>query len=670
MPMPPTKILSQQIREVLDGRRVIAALFTTFTLEPAFFEEDIVSLLAGDALIQHPRARLYQLEQELRGSIGPVAVYYDRQGLRPDSGKKLDIRYVPVHVPTGSFHPKVILLLTGPREEGSDQRQSLICGALSANLTKSGWWSNLECAHFEQAFQGDLCSFGSDLRSFLKEVRTFSEGKDADHEPLDSIRSWLKESVEIPKQQSSDGLLRPRLIAGRSAVVPQLQELAGPELRDSTLEVISPFLDETRTSAFEEILDDLDLREARVFLPTKPDGSANITENQYQAVRDLERCEWGRLPQDLLKLGKDANAVPRGVHAKVYRFTRKTARYEALMVGSHNLTGAALKNGGNMEASFFIERAEPGPVEPWLSVESKRPKIFAGVVDKADDTSEPFIPLQLAYNWKSECAEAFWGKLGSSPILHVDSANALLFDLEGLPSEQWIALDPQRSAELARILKSTSLLQVRTDDGGRASILIQEYEMSRKPSILSTWNVADVLEYWSRLTPEQKAAFLSDLAGNVPEDVSDSLERSTRLAHVDSFFTTFAGIFHGFEMLRKQVLESLKTGQERQADYLLFGQRHDSLPKLIDQVMASDDQDPIQGYLLLLSAQQLLQELSRSEDEFFEGRRKEIKALLDRARDTKSLRSKLSLGDDADVFADWFESQFLKSVRTTASANG
>lgn len=321
-----------------------------------------------------------------------------------------------------------------------------------------------------------------------------------------------------------------------------------------------------------------------------------------------------------------------------------------------------------MEASFFLERAEPGPIEPWLSVESKRPRMFAESVDEADDTKEQFIPLQLAYNWKSECAEAFWGGRPPSPALHVDSANAPLFDLESLPCGEWVALDAERSATLARILTSTSLLQVRTDDGDRASILIQEYEMSRKPSLLSTWTVADVLEYWSRLTPEQKAAFLSDLAGNVPEDVSDSLERSARLTHVDSFFATFAGIFHGFEMLRKQVLESLETGQQRQADYLLFGKRHDSLPRLIDQVTESDE-DPLQGYLLLLSAQQLLQELSRSEDDFFQGRRTEIKALLERTRDTAPLRAKLSLGDDSEAFTEWFESKFLKSVRTEAAVH-
>ena len=56
--------------------------------------------------------------------------------------------------------------------------------------------------------------------------------------------------------------------------------------------------------------------------------------------------------------------------------------------------------------------------------------------------------------------------------------------------------DPDYAAQLARILKSTSLLQVRTSDGGRASILVQEYAMSRKPSLARSrpgWSVTIVV---------------------------------------------------------------------------------------------------------------------------------------------------------------------------------
>ena len=60
---PPNEVLSQHVRKMLSGRRVTAAVFMTFTLEPEFFESEIVPLLAGDHLIQEPRMRLLQLEE-------------------------------------------------------------------------------------------------------------------------------------------------------------------------------------------------------------------------------------------------------------------------------------------------------------------------------------------------------------------------------------------------------------------------------------------------------------------------------------------------------------------------------------------------------------------------------------------------------------------------------
>jgi hypothetical protein len=145
---PPSQVLSQHLRELLSGRRVSAALFMTFTLEPQFFEQEIVTLLAGDQLIQDPRMRMLQLEEMLRGAIGPVAVYYDQKGFKTDGAKQLDIRYVPLTVPTGFFHPKLVLLLTEDEDTDRASASSLVCGVLSSNLTKGGWWSSVECAHF------------------------------------------------------------------------------------------------------------------------------------------------------------------------------------------------------------------------------------------------------------------------------------------------------------------------------------------------------------------------------------------------------------------------------------------------------------------------------------------------------------------------------------------
>lgn len=640
-----------------------AGVFTTFTLEPEFFEEEIVSILAGDALIQEPKVRVIQLEEALRGEIGPLGVYYDPKGLRPDGPKKLDIRYVPVRVTTGVFHPKMVLLLTEPIAALDSSPETLIFGVLSANLTKSGWWSNMECAHFEEVAAGELCSYRNDLLEFLRYLRRVS-GREGDHVPLNDIEKWLAKTKQTSTLDSRNtGKLRPRLVAGTRPLIPFLQQLRGSELSGASLEIISPFLDESKPTALSALVTKLAVREVRVFLPSAEDRTALVKPELYDAVRKVPGCCWAELPRDLLKLGKETNARHRGVHAKVYRFHKRSTKYEAIIVGSHNLTSAAHNQGGNVEASFVIEPESSGPVDWWLTTNKKRPREFEAASGNDEEKLEAYLPLEIAYHWDTSRAEVLW--TGSAPTngIAIESAGSTLFTLPGLRIGEWISLNEDQAAILESILKSTSLLEVTTEDQ-RAFVLVQEYGMSRKPSIISTWTVSDVLEYWSRLTPEQKAAYLMAKGGNIPEGLRVGVDDISPLQPVDSFFDTYAGIFHSFEMLRRQVRESLAADRERQADYLLFGKRHDSLPNLVQKVIDdSETQDQIQAYLILLSARQLLVEYRRSRLAFFELRRKDIKDLLVKIQEIDRIRSRLDLGPDGKAFIKWFEGHFIKSAR-------
>lgn len=659
----PNEVLSQHVRELLSGRRVSAAVFMTFTLEPGFFEEEIVTLLAGDTLIQEPKLRLWQLEEALRSTIGPIAVYYDQSGLRTDSGKSLDIRYVPVRTKAGVFHPKMVLLLTEPNDVTGKLKANLICGVLSANLTKSGWWSSVECAHFENVTEGDSCSFRDDLRRFLGSVRKLG-GRERDHQPLDLIVAWLNKRVTQTAHRTIEGRLRTQLVAGTRPLLDFLDSTRGEELSGASLEVISPFLDEKNPAALAAMIDRFDIQETRVFLPTSEDGAANVAAELYDGVKKLPACYWGRLPQDLLKLGKEKNAAPRGVHAKIYRFIKHSKRYEAILVGSHNLSTAAHGAGRNVEASFLIERERGGEADWWLATDAKRPAAFKVDLGDEEVDLDAFVPLQVSYDWSTKSLEVLWGGSSKSARLRVVSSGSEVFTTSDLPAGEWIKLAVGDAIALEKVLVSTTLLQVVQDDGSRGSILVQEYGMSRKPSLVVAWSVTDVLEYWSRLTAEQKAAFLIDRGGNVPEGLTDDAERAARMARVDNFFTTFAGMFHGFEMLRKQVLASIDAGHDRQADYLLLGKRHDSLPVLVDRIITeTDEKDALQSYLLLLSARQLVRELKGRKERFFEERRSELTKLHERTKHADVLSSKLELGPDGREFVAWFEGHFLKNPR-------
>lgn len=664
----PSAVLSQHLRKQLSGRRVTAAVFMTYNLEPAFFEEEVVALLAGDELISEPRIRLLQLEQSLRNEIGPIAVYYDPSGLRPDGAKRLDIRYVPVRVGTGLFHPKVVLLLTESTDPADSAASSLILGVLSANLTKSGWWSSLECAHIEIVNNNELCSYREDLMRLLLDVRKLG-GREADgprtgdHEALDKIHGWLRRESATTRQATSGGALKTRLVAGTRSLPDFLEEVRGDHLSGCSLEVISPFFDAQRPSALEALVTRFGIKECRVFLPSADDGSALVSNELYEAVRDLPDCAWSRLPQPLLKLGKEKGAKLRGVHAKVYRFLKKSTGYEAIVVGSHNLTTAAHQRGGNFEASFVIERDGLGRLDWWLEVDEKRPRRFVQPSDDPEETQEQLLPLEISFNWASGVAEVLWSGRTDSPRLRVESAGAPVFEVAGLPRDTWVSLAAGDAEALRTILVSTSILRARRDDEMQSTVLVQEYGMAQKPSMLLTLSVSDVLEFWSRLTSEQRAAFLADRAGSIPEGFIAELERSAQIGEVDSFFTSYAGIFHGFEMLRKQVTESLDQGHERQTDHLVFGKRPDSLPNLIERVLTGGDEpDAIKRYLILLSARHLLMDLRRSRDPFLLGRRVEINKMIRRTSDTRLLTESLDLGEDGQQFIEWFERHFLRSL--------
>jgi len=365
-----------------------------------------------------------------------------------------------------------------------------------------------------------------------------------------------------------------------------------------------------------------------------------------------------------MKLGKDANAKVRSVHAKVYRFIKRSTRLEALVVGSHNLTTAAHQQGGNFEASFFFERGDSA-VDWWLQPRSKRPTEFKPELAGEDEELEvdAFVPLQLAYDWVSKKAQVRWDGKSHSPKLHL-VAGIPLFDLTQLPVGKWIDLAETDAAALAAILESTSLVRVEYGEGRSGTILVQESGTSRKPDIIVSFTVTDILEYWSRLTAEQKATYLqAHFAGNIPEDWSrdDIVRRVT--ARQGGFFETYAGIFHGYEMLRRQVNECLEGEKPHYADYLLFGAKSDSLPRLIDKAFSGEDgSDPVTRYLLVLCARQLLQELRRDRREFFVTKRRDIDDLLKRTKDISSLTSLLSLGDDGVAFLDWLEGHFLKRL--------
>ena len=216
------------------------------------------------------------------------------------------------------------------------------------------------------------------------------------------------------------------------------------------------------------------------------------------------------------------------------------------------------------------------------------------------------IPLQVRFNWIDATCELLWEGAENSPKLELLLAGSLIVTVMSLPSREWTPLGAPEVEAMRSKLVSSALLTARYEDGTSAEILVQENGMSAKESILLTWSPADVLAYWSSLTPAQRVHYLerrlvtNSLEGELADERLELLEDATGT----SIFETFAGIFHGFDMLREQVLEGIKANRLSVVDYLLFGNRHDSLPTLLTQIERNegDKYDAVTRYLYVLSA--------------------------------------------------------------------
>src|SRR4030095_7193418 len=125
----------------------------------------------------------------------------------------------------------------------------------------------------------------------------------------------------------------------------------------------------------------------------------------------------------------------------------------------------------------------------------------------------------------------------------------------------------------------------------------------------------------------------------------------------------------GFEMLREQVSKSLAEGHDKRADYLLFGDRHDSLPRLLHRVVDEQEKegvlklDAVSRYLMVLSARQMVKWLKREHKEFVSLHTDDMQELVRLTRATDGIRARLSVGSDHVTFLDWFETHFLRRQR-------
>ncbi|WP_339666656.1 hypothetical protein [uncultured Marinobacter sp.] len=667
--------ISEYLKELLDGRAVKAAVFTTYTFDPSFFELDVIPLLLpkNSTFSIDERVKQFQVREALREAELPIDVFYDHNIFRVNGESSPAMEYGCHGVSEGNraFHAKLSLVLVS---NGKEQPDSLLVGAGSNNLTRAGWWDNVECQHWEEVAQtGAENGFLEVLRADLDYLngKLFNRSENS---AVRRIQNFLNKCVP-------DTSAVPVHFFGLSQG-PRFIDFLMDKLRpfDGTveLEIVSPFFADDTKNQLHEAFANLGVRSVRLLMPR---------DDRYQALCNLDylthidNCEnvtwanWVKETADSLGVGKDKTPF-RELHAKIFHFLGQDLSY--IFVGSVNFTHKALYE--NVEAGFLVA-TKPQPLleaidEELPEISQRTLEDLPGAAEQKAQGQMPFIAL--SFDWLNKTLS---GRVVSESPVEID-----LIGPDGAESpvvtgwrlNNTVTHFHNDTQALEKALGNGSLILVRgriCDSGASVAphlVLLQQTHWSHKPQPeLATLSPQQILAIYAGMSPERRQLLLTDARVKrlfeLGQQGETSLIEDSQLEN--EFFSEYAELFHAFRMLRRD-LTNPETSPEKQ-DYYLTGTGVDSLPTLIGRaegVLNEDEGDseplhPVSAYLLLLSAKEIYTASEFASRPHVSSQAAHVEQLLETMREGNLLKLSSARHSNRKTFFDWFERQFLEQYR-------
>ena len=668
--------ISDELLTKISGQKVTAAVFTTYTFEPDFFEIDVVPLLLDQeqSFSTDERIKTLQVRESLRESGLEIDVFYDLNVGRQNIEHSPAMEYLchGVNIGGSAFHAKNTYLLV---EDPEGNHHLLMCAG-SNNLSRSGWWENIEVAHWIVISSDSDSSVIADVISDVEWLisHTSTTGSTA----LTSIQRYLAQA-NITK---SDGFPIYMGMQRQSSVFDFFEQHLRTEFLIGDvchLEIISPFFaDSPDNRLHDEFMEKLPIQDITILLPADQEKTALCEQDYFEAIHQANNIQWGQWQPNIGKQIGLSSDLFRRLHAKVYHFYTDTQSW--LFIGSVNFSHKAFGyhvNKANVESGFLIKLDYVQPLlTPLVSnqapIRFQPPKHDQSAA--IDDELLLSIPeIHLCYDWRTNELSGRCSEDNHLKIQIINHEQQAVTTPWLLTSEtNYYQHDDQALDSLRELLKNGSLVTVvgielsGNTDFPQHTVMLQQVGWSHKPIELPNLTTEQIIAIYAGMSPERrlmlvknaqiKKLLIENLAGELNSYDSDLV--------ADSFFCEYAEIFHAFKVFKKRLLAELESGNEIQLDYYLTGQGLDSLPILCVNAVddSDDDWSAVTSYLLLLLINEIYQDPDFIDRLNVKIQTAAIVALIN------DIKAKIILDGRTELqrqsFFIWFEQQFYTQYST------
>ena len=660
---PPQNVLLGAVLRAVGDVELLGALFTTYSIDPGFFQDEVLSRLMGQESTMIRARRL--LARDALGEVRPLVLYDAEtvQGGQPIEGFRSDlpVHYIGVNHPTGAFHPKLCLLLTGPLPGSSADGNAantmavlphrLVVVVASANLTASGWRRNVEVAWTDVVERGQPCPFRDDL------LGTGDDSAAPEPGLLDRLRTWcgpagnetLDAMLGVVRASTVSKASLPRLWHGQTPLDRFLRHHLPEKKKTRQAEIVAPFASDPNPAPLKQLVAASEADHTTVRVPQDREGGPSVSERWVKAVGRVKGVQWGELPKAVRTTGSGraaSRATARYVHAKLLHLVEGTKPRRAwVLSGSPNLTvrGHAGVGPGASNVEIAVLAEERGGPRGWLEPAAK-PKGLQSPVDPPEEpTVSSFAGVHLVVDWvRRSLSVRVEAAISTRVRIYAAPGDNKAMVTTKLGSEGQVALTGNAVEPVLRLLEHQSVLWAQVPSFDREAVLVQEQGLLEKPDALSReLTPADILSIWATLEPFRRQRLLEEaLKRSTPtnEGEADVYGPGSQLAGSHGSLNLFerqAGQFFAFHIFKERLRRCFEQGRPKRAEVMVFGSAGDSVRSLAKRVLAMED-DPVERLVLLLCCREVLEEVGRANAELLDRHRKlvdEIDHLLEQCWD-------------------------------------